>query len=135
MADDGLGGLLRGNLPGHWQRIESGLTGGGIPDMNYCIDGIEGWVENKQTQGWAVRIRPDQIGWIFKRTLNGGRVWIAVRRKHEELWLVPGSLVRVLASEGLRNLEVDTWTGGPRQWDWNAILDRLRRPPILISGL
>lgn len=126
--DGGLRGIFKDKLPGDWQPIESGLTGGGIPDANYCIDGAEGWVEFKKTDGWAVRMRPEQIGWIFKRVLNGGRVHIAVRRKHEELWLVPGSLVRVLASEGLKNLEVDTWTGGPNQWDWTAIERRLTAP-------
>lgn len=134
MVDGGLRQLFRAKLPGHWQSIETGLTGRGTPDANYCIDGVEGWVEFKMTKGWAVKMRPEQIGWIFKRTLNGGRVWIAVRRKDDELWLVPGSMVRTLASEGLKGLLVDTWSGGPRLWDWSSILDRLRMPPQKVLG-
>ena len=131
--DGGLRGMFRAKLPGHWQSVESGGTGLGIPDSNYCIKGIEGWVEFKQTKGWAVRMRPEQIGWIFKRTLEGGRVWVAVRRKEEELWLVPGSSVRVLASEGLQGLdEAYIWTGGPRLWDWSAILEKLLLPPRIL---
>jgi hypothetical protein len=130
MVDGGLRGLFRAKLPGHWQSIESGLTGTGTPDANYCIDGIEGWVEFKATKGWKVTMRPGQIGWIFKRTLHGGRVWIAIRRKEDELWLVPGALVRVLAREGLRDFAgAYVWKGGPRLWDWPAILDTLRMPP------
>jgi hypothetical protein len=125
MVDGGLRQVFRQKLPGHWQSIESGSTGGGIPDSNYCINGIEGWVEFKKTNGWAVRMRPAQVGWIFKRSLHSGRVWIGVRRKDDELWLVPGSMVRTLAEEGLKDLSVDVWNGGPARWDWTAILSRL----------
>jgi len=69
----GLRQLFRAKLPGFdWVSIESGSTGGGIPDSNYCvrtndITGIEGWIEHKQTDGWAVTLRPEQVGWIARR--------------------------------------------------------------------
>ena len=35
--------LVKENLPkdAHVQRIETGLTGKGVPDLNYCLNGKE----------------------------------------------------------------------------------------------
>jgi hypothetical protein len=135
--DGGLRALFRANLPGFdWTSIESGTTGGGIPDMNYCRDGVEGWCELKQTPGHAVTLRPEQIGWIARRVRNGGRVWIAVRQQcpagprreaRDALWLVPGRWAKEAKMFGLRGAWVDVAHGvlvqhhGPARWDWQAI--------------
>jgi hypothetical protein len=43
---------LRVNSTGiHWQRIESGATASGIPDVNGCFEGREIWVELKVVRG------------------------------------------------------------------------------------
>lgn len=136
MIDGGLRKLFQQHLPMfHWQAIETGMTGRGIPDINYCHEGVEGWLECKQTGGWAVGLRPEQVAWLDRRARARGRCWVAVRRKHalgprreavDELWLVRGSGVLVLAKGGLRdalaNLVVDgIWVGGPARWDWTAV--------------
>jgi hypothetical protein len=118
-------------MPGHWQAIETGGTGRGIPDSNFCHDGIEGWIEFKAATAWAVDIRPEQIGWIHRRARAGGRVWIAVRRRHaggprlglavDELWLIHGKHIREIARTGLwmsADLVAGRWPGGPGRWPW-----------------
>jgi len=140
--DGGLRQLFRAKLPGFdWVSIESGSTGGGIPDSNYCvrtndITGIEGWIEHKQTDGWAVTLRPEQVGWIARRVRCGGRVWVAVRRRTvggprqgeaaDQLWLLHGRHAVAAKATGLRGPwatpgTVHTWHGGPAAWDWRAI--------------
>ena len=142
-VDDGLRPLIHQHLPHvHWQTIETGAVAAGVPDTNGCIRGIEFWVECKSTDAWAVVMRPAQTGWIARRVRYGGRVHVAVRRRHEggprlgqpvdELWLVPGLLVRQLVVGGLRSLDgrpgVTRWAGGPRRWDWPAVLAAMVRP-------
>jgi len=82
-----LWGWLRDRLPsGHYSRVES-ETSPGIPDVNFCVRGVEGWVELKstaKTSGHPFRRRGDkgkglraaQIRWITGRVKEGGRVWI-----------------------------------------------------------
>jgi hypothetical protein len=83
-----------------WCSLESGMTGRGIPDANYCYNGIEGWIEFKSSHHWRVKMRPGQIGWIERRIDHGGRAYVAVRRDASELWLYHGAVVRRLQSEG-----------------------------------
>jgi hypothetical protein len=133
-VDGGLRALFRARVPGDWTSIESGTTSGGIPDSNFCIAGVEGWVEYKQTTGHAVTLRPDQVGWIARRCRNGGRVWIAVRQQapagprraaRDALWLISGHHAVLARTGGLRGLGrtpgVYTWQGGPQRWNWAAV--------------
>lgn len=140
--DGGLRVLFRDNLPTfHWQSVETGGTGLGVPDSNYCRLGAEGWIEFKATQGWTVTLRPAQVGWIDQRCRAGGRVWIAVRRTvasgarrdaADQLWLIAGCHARLAKTGGLKVLlEEDAvtgvWDGGPRRWDWDEIHGHLIR--------
>ena len=126
-ADAGLRQLFRRKLPDlDWQPMELGTLGVGVPDSNYCADGIEGWVEFKHTDHWAVRFRPQQPSWISRRVSAGGLVGIAVRQtrgSEDWLWMIPGSLVMTVAVTGLRGLEQTAarWPGGPKKWDWPTI--------------
>lgn len=112
-VDDGLRALFHRHLPHprDLQNVELGLTGTGVPDLNFCVDGVEGHVEMKATGGWAVTLDPAQIGWIVTRCRHGGRVLIAVRRRTaggprtetaDELWLLRGVYARELRAGGLR---------------------------------
>lgn len=117
----------------HWQSIETWSTGQGVPDMNGCIDGVEFWIENKMTKGFAVVISPHQISWIERRVRNGGRVFIAVRRLQtpgarreacDELHLFDGRDVRRVAFDGVQPATAP-WArlisrDGPARWDWAA---------------
>jgi len=155
--DGGLRSLFRERIPDfHWQSIETGGTGRGVPDSNYCCGGREGWIEYKVTAGWAVTLRPEQIGWLLRRSRAGGRVFVAVRRccpagprraASDELWLVRGSAAALLRTHGLRVLLAGTpqkaggpsgvrpadelvgvWRGGPAAWPWPALRAALLGP-------
>lgn len=146
--DGGLRQLFRQHLPQFdWCSIESGATGGGIPDMNYCTctelhsDGYgkEGWLELKQTPGHRVTLRPEQVGWIARRVRAGGRVWIAVRQQaargprreaRDALWLIPGADAKEALVGGLSGPGAacwPQWRGGPARWDWPRIAEVLTR--------
>ena len=114
------------------QRIELGAVGPGVPDVNYCIGGMEGWLELKATENWSVPFRPGQPGWIARRVRAGGRVFILTRRRHgggprkgepvDELWIHKGKEVLAVNSGDLRSAETALWlAGGPRNWDWAAV--------------
>lgn len=133
MSIDGkLRPLFRQHLPGiHWVSIETGGTGRGIPDSNGCGGGVEFWIEYKQTSGWTVDLRPEQVGWLLQRARFGGRVFIAVRRAKEqgartiacdELYLIDGKNAREAKVSGLRGAPLlGRWEGGPSRWDWPQI--------------
>jgi hypothetical protein len=123
MADDELRKLFRKHLRGFdLQAIETGATGGGVPDLNYAKNHIEGWCEMKKADHWRATIRPAQVGWAERRLRHGGRVFCAVRRAHDELWLFHGSLLRALTTtrvDALPNL--GHWSGGPAAWNWEQV--------------
>ena len=121
----------------HGQSIESGAVGRGIPDWNYCVDGVEGWIEFKKTTANAVRIKPEQSAWISQRVRSGGNVIIGVRKKCtagvrrkscDILYLIHGESVELLRSGGLRaNIKVlGAYEGGPSKWDWFQVLNILK---------
>lgn len=130
--DGGLRGLFHKNLPGHWQAIETGGVGLGVPDSNACLSGVEVWVEFKTTSGWRAGLRPEQVAWIDRRARMGGRTFVAVRRKcdagprrgdaMDELWLFDGSTVKQLADIPMNEVAaLGRWPGGPARWPWREI--------------
>jgi hypothetical protein len=145
MIDGSLRKIFRNKLRrGYdWQSIETGGTGRGIPDSNACEEKYgEFWVEFKQTDAWAVDIDSEQVGWLKRRILYGGRTFLAVRRWNDggprrgaavdELWLCSGWYSGEVRASGLRAEGVvwlGVWSGGPSQWDWDAVKEALRSPP------
>ena len=140
VADDGnLRPLFRQRLREgfHWVSVETGGTGRGIPDSEYCArrpDGtsVSGWIEYKQTTGWNVTLRPEQVAWHRVRWERGGRSLVAVRRWPEagvrraaadELWIFEGRWAPDLREGGLRSgiPALYIGEGGPSQWDWDLI--------------
>jgi len=121
----------------HWQSIETWSTGQGVPDTNVCLNGLETWIEFKSTATNAVRISTEQIGWIERRIRVGGRVLVIVRwqclaglrrQARDELLIFAGFNVRALAVGGISAaVPLDRWEGGPRAWDWDAIVELLGR--------
>ncbi len=132
MRDGDLRRLFRVHLPlFDWQSIETGGVGLGVPDLNYCFAGQEGWLELKQTQAMAVSIDAVQVAWIERRLRAGGRVFVAVRRHcpsgprreaRDELWLLHGAQSRNLHDHGLGQSDALLHcVGGPAKWDWAAV--------------
>jgi hypothetical protein len=73
---------------GDWQRIEDSISMG-IPDVNFCIDGVEGWIELKEIPAWPKRKdtivtfrspwTKEQRFWARKRGQHNGNIWLLVR--------------------------------------------------------
>jgi hypothetical protein len=132
--DDGLRAVVRAHLPMvQWTTVETGATQGGVPDLEGCYRGAQAWVECKATSGWAVKFSsPEQVGWHLRRAREGGVSWVLVRRRHaggprrgppvDQLWVVRGGEVGVLARNGLQGAGQCLGDGGPSRWDWDLVL-------------
>lgn len=132
-TDGGLRPLFQTNIPHfHWQSVETGGTGKGVPDSNFCHQGLEAWIEFKWTAEWAVTLAPEQIGWHMRRHRAGGRTFVAIRRRvsagarrveDDSLYLYAGRHAIVLREHGLRGdvHPLGVWSGGPARWDWSAV--------------
>ena len=132
MIDGGLWSEIDRHVVGpHWQRIETGGTGRGIPDLNGCLAGVEVWMELKTTTAWNVVVRPEQVGWAERRGRSGGRVFLVTRRRSEagpkkgsacdELFIHHWRDIRNVVTHGLgyEPLVPLLWCdGGPAKWDW-----------------
>jgi hypothetical protein len=139
VIDGSLRKLVRVHLPMvHWQSIETGGTGRGVPDSNGCFRGTEFWVEFKQTTGWQVTVRPEQIAWLHRRARAGGRTFILLRRKctpgprraaSDEVYLIRGDYAEEIQRLSLRTAPAGAvlghWPGGPTLWPWMKILGML----------
>ena len=75
--------MLKNNLTDiHFQRIETGLTGSGVPDVNGCAKGKEFWIELKEIhRGKSLTLRPMQVAWMAKRSAVGGQVFVLARKQ------------------------------------------------------
>ena len=95
--------LMRKNLPHiHLQRIETGLTGSGVPDVNGCAKGKEFWV----------------------RAMHGGQVFV-LARKHGEI-----KLFHVDGLEGAKQLVEGGYKSNALltlniPYDWEALTTAL----------
>ncbi len=126
-SDGGLRQLERKHLPKiHWVSVETAFTESGIPDMNGCWEGVEFWIENKRTSGWALStFKIEQVAWIMRRLRAGGRVFIATRRLSahvDEIWLHSGAYAPILKAKGLQAARpILVGEGGPAEWPWDRI--------------
>lgn len=123
--DGGLRKVFRKHLPHiHWQAIETGMTGGGVPDDNGCYDRHEFWIEYKQTKGYQVKIQPAQVAWHLRRQRAGGRTFLAVLRQGEQLWLFNGADIKHVKLTDInreRHRLLYLGNNGPAKWDWQRI--------------
>jgi hypothetical protein len=140
VIDGGLRGIFRKYLPVvDWTTVETGWTGGGVPDSNGCCEGKEFWVEYKKTKAYVVNFEPLQIAWLMRRARHGGRVFIAVRRQVrkskrrsevDELWVFNGAAASTVARKGLHiydnKILLGKWEGGPKNWHWDQVLQILK---------
>ena len=74
--------LLRENLSKevHFQRIETGGTAKGVPDVNLCYQGKEIWIELKSITGNKLTLSEFQIVWMHNRDKSGGKCLILVKK-------------------------------------------------------
>jgi hypothetical protein len=69
-----------------FKRIENNVSSG-TPDVNYCIEGEEGWIELKHAKEWPKRggplklkhFTPEQRLWIHTRQKAGGKAFVLLK--------------------------------------------------------
>lgn len=144
--DGGLWSLIHQHIAGDFQRIELGAVGPGVPDINFCIDGVEGWIELKTTDTYTVPFRLGQVAWAARRTRAGGRVLLLTRRIHgggprkgdpvDELWVHWGKDVLEVHNGGLLAATPLLYqVGGPRLWSWHQVREALIVPlPVAVAS-
>jgi hypothetical protein len=131
MKDGGLRSIFRIRF-GSWQwtSVETAGTASGVPDSEFCTpNGVQGWIEFKQTSIYQVNIRPFQVAWLMRRCRYGGNAWIAVRRIPnsqrengvDDLWLMSGNQAQALSEGGLENVSAWCWHGGEKNWNFPEI--------------
>jgi len=118
--------LIRENLKDiHLQRIETGMTGAGVPDVNGCAKGKEFWIELKEIHsGNKLTLRPMQISWLAKRASHGGQVFVMARKNDEIKLYHIDSLtgIKDLVKEGYNHKALLTLTV---PYDWAALTSAL----------
>lgn len=124
---------------GHLQRVETGLmTGAGVPDVNYCFNGVEGWMELKHgdlpARAATVVFRsqrglaPAQIEWQLYRRKCGGIVWNLIQ-VGKWVMLVNGEHAAKINHCTLDELlALAAWkrSGALHAADWKAAVEVLR---------
>ena len=136
MSEHNLWVRIRSNIGdrGHFVRMEFNPEAG-IPDVDYCIKGVEGKIELKYTASVPARantavftnggLRDAQIAWIYTRVRHGGRVWI-LPQIGERLFLVPGKYCREFNSMTTHQIDkAATWSSEGRVMalqDWEHMV-------------
>lgn len=133
-TDGGLAALLRNYLrEAQWSRVETGALSPGLPDIEGCWRGVSAWVELKRTEagGRRVKVRPLQVAWHLRRSREGGRSFILVRRQHlghDDLLLYAGHQAAELKTQGCTLMPLRAWEGGPGRWAWVEVAGAMFGP-------
>ena len=78
---------------GHASSVESHATSPGIPDVDYCINGVSGHIELKVYGSKG--LRQSQILWFKHRIKAGGKPWILIYSV-EGVYLIAGEHYRLV---------------------------------------
>jgi len=122
--------LLKEHLPkeAHFQRIETGGTGKGVPDVNYCYEGKEVWIELKSIEGLKSTLTPFQIAWIYNRYRSGGNTFILMRKintKKKQIKLFSPSQGLSLKELGDLNWKTDSLVTLEIPYKWEELFDAI----------
>lgn len=105
---------------GHASSVESHAMSPGIPDIDFCIDGVSGHIELKVCSSRG--LRQSQVLWFRKRLKAGGSPWILVFST-EKVYLIAGEHYHhVLTMDKKERLKWETiamkiWAGLPTPQD------------------
>ncbi len=102
----------------HLQRIETGITASGVPDVNCCYEGIEFWIELKSIKGNQLTLSPMQIAWMATRAKFGGTCYVLVQKQKE---------IKLFRVVDLAQLKTLTWKSEPTlhlksPYEWGLLL-------------
>ena len=122
--------LLKEHLPkeAHFQRIETGGTGKGVPDVNYCHKGKEIWIELKSIEGLKSTLTPFQIAWIYNRYQSGGNAFILMRKintKKKQIKLFSPSQGLSLKELGDLNWKTDSLVTLEIPYKWEELFEAI----------
>lgn len=119
-------------------RIESHMTAAGIPDVNYCFLGCEGWIELKFAKQPARAatvvfksqrgLDPEQVSWLLNRRRCGGRAFVLIQLG-KWLLLIDGKYAaKINVSTTDQLIAMSTWkrSGAVREKDYDELAERLR---------
>lgn len=116
---------------GHFDRIESHATSLGRPDVNYCIDGVDGDIELKiyDPRRGGFILRANQNAWFGKRLRANGRCFVIARYDYsggKRFLLIEGKnakhLIHDRSYEGWANQASLIWED---RIDWEVLKDVL----------
>jgi hypothetical protein len=128
----------------HFERIEN-VVADGTPDVNYCIDGVEGGIELKfsdtspgdtaQVLGIQHGMRRSQIIYASRRVWSGGLCWCLIGNR-AATWLVdlrgmsPADMASLSVASSARLRQVAAWHCGQRMGGTLplALIERLPGP-------
>lgn len=106
---------------GHVSAVESHYSSPGIPDLDYCLDGVEGHIELKFWGAKPPEIRPTQIAWMRDRVKAGGHP-LMVMVRGPEIYICHGQSATFLG----RKPRLEHW----RKAAW-AIIESLENPLLM----
>lgn len=111
-------------------RMENGV-GVGMPDVNYCIEGVEGWIEIKSPTepvrpstplfGSNHKLSQNQKNWFLLQRRAGGIAWVLICT-NKRWMLIEGAHaddVNTLTVEQLRGIaawHASKYLLGPTNW-------------------
>lgn len=129
-----------------FERVENGLVTG-MPDVNYCIAGEEGWVEIKAPAepvraetalfGSGHPVKIEQINWLHKQHMAGGIAWLFIATERRLMLIAGGTVaalerrVNELSAETLMRKHSRWWAEMPVRAPevWFDLRELLARPP------
>jgi hypothetical protein len=111
----------------HMCMVESHAVSAGIPDLNYCLNGKEGWIELKWwTNTNPAQFRPTQIAWFRRRVAAGGKplvIWGHDLGERTKFYAMEGKNVPSLArSQELKQWERSSFCSWDGKINFSALL-------------
>ena len=126
-------------MRGHFDRREFNPIGG-VPDLSYCVDGVEGHIELKFMDSLPARnstavfgprtakgMEDDQIAWAERRLRAGGRTYVFAQ-VGKYLYLFHGGIAKVFNSLTEPEMtRMAMWDCGPTvpADDWDVFIDHV----------
>jgi len=123
MRENNLWQSLKRNLSKPlWQRIETGGTGRGIPDVFGAFNDSCCWIELKVAKGNRVLLRPEQVAWLIKFGQTGLPTFILVGTDKRKMYLFSGLDAIIVKDLGLKAEPLLLLTA---PYDWNKLEEAL----------
>ena len=130
--------LLKKHLPqGHdrLERIEN-VVGVGTPDINYCIEGVEGWIEMKSPKepkksssklfGDNHKLNQAQKNWFLRQRNAGGKAFILICTDKRWMLIKGDYLVDIINDLSANDLwDIACWVSF-KPIDWESLREVLK---------